>query len=129
MPVTKRYLLQMFMTLKHITATVVDRNNCDIVATASTVERAFKNAMEYGRSGNAKVASVVGEVLARRLKLKGLDEGQGSVIHADVRKEIEKKGLKNQTKVWAIVDALKNNGVKIIIDDNNDDVKGVKRPF
>ncbi|KAJ4978136.1 hypothetical protein NE237_008916 [Protea cynaroides] len=98
MTVTKRYVLRMFMSLKHITANVVDRNNGRIVATASTVEHALKNTMECGRSCNAKAAGVVGEVLAMRLKVEGLDQGQGRGIFADARKEIEKKGLKNQTK-------------------------------
>ncbi|XP_043701923.1 50S ribosomal protein L18 [Telopea speciosissima] len=125
MTVMKRYVLRLFMSLKHITANVVDRNNGRIVATASTVEHSLKDTMECGRSCNAKAATVVGEVLAMRLKVEGLDQGQGRGIHADARKEIEKKGFKNQTKIWAILNALKNNGVKLIIDDNDDH----DRPF
>nr|DAD43927.1 TPA_asm: hypothetical protein HUJ06_002157 [Nelumbo nucifera] len=119
MTVTKRYVLRLFISLKYITTNVVDRNNGRIVATASTVEHAIKSALECGRSCNAKAAAVVGEVLAMRLKVEGLDQGQGRGIHADVNKEIEKKGFKSQTKVWAIVNALKNNGVKLILDDDH----------
>ncbi|KAA8550336.1 hypothetical protein F0562_002020 [Nyssa sinensis] len=50
---------------------------------------------------------------------KGLEQGQGRGIHVDVNKEVEKKGFKNRTKVWAIVNALKNNGVKLILDDDD----------
>ncbi|KAL5712178.1 hypothetical protein ACHQM5_014375 [Ranunculus cassubicifolius] len=119
MTLMKRYVLRLFISLKYITANVVDRNNGRIVATASTVEHALKESLECGRSCNAKAASAVGEVLAMRLKVEGLDQGEGRGIHADVGKEIEKKGFKNQTKVWAIINSLKNNGVKLILDDHN----------
>ncbi|GAB2275150.1 hypothetical protein Dimus_009911 [Dionaea muscipula] len=91
MTVMKRYVLKLFMSLKYITANVVDRNNGQLVATASTVEHALKNSMECGRTCNAKAAAIVGEVLAMRLKVEGLEEGQGRGIHVDVNKELEKK--------------------------------------
>ncbi|KAK9127514.1 hypothetical protein Syun_016311 [Stephania yunnanensis] len=115
MTVMKRYVLRLFISLKYITANVVDRNNGRIVATASTVEHALKEAMECGRTCNAKAAATVGEVLAMRLKVEGLESGDGRGIHADVNKEIEKKGFKSRTKVWAIVNALKNHGVKVVL--------------
>lgn len=118
MTVLKRYVLRLFISLKYITANVVDRNNGRIVATASTVEHSIKGSLECGRSCNAKAAGVVGEVLAMRLKVEGLEEGQGRGIHADVNKELEKKGLKNRTKIWAVINALKNNGIKLILDDD-----------
>ncbi|XP_065867677.1 uncharacterized protein [Euphorbia lathyris] len=120
MTVLKRYVLRMFISLKYITANVVDRNNGRIVATASTVEHSIKNTIECGsRYCNAKAAAVVGEVLAMRLKVEGLEHGHGRGIRVDVNKEIEKKGFKNSTKIWAIVNGLKNNGVKVILDDND----------
>lgn len=120
MTVLKRYVLRLFISLKYITANVVDRNNGRIVVSASTVEHALKDTLECGRSCNAKAAAVVGEVLAMRLKVEGLEKGQERGIHIDVNKEIEKKGFKNQTKIWAIVNSLKNNGVKLILDDDDD---------
>ncbi|KAM7271062.1 hypothetical protein ACFE04_030276 [Oxalis oulophora] len=120
MTVLKRYVLRLFMSIKYITANVVDRNNGRIVVTASTVEHSIKNTLECGRTCNAKAAAIVGEVLAMRLKVEGLEQGQGRGIHVDVNKEIEKKGLKSSTKIWAIVNALQNNGVKVILDDNDD---------
>lgn len=53
MTVLKRHVLRLFISLKCITANVVDRNNGRIVATASTVEHAIKNSLECGRSCNA----------------------------------------------------------------------------
>ncbi|KAI5322410.1 hypothetical protein L3X38_031482 [Prunus dulcis] len=120
MTVVKRYVLRLFISLKYITANVVDRNNGRIVTSASTVEHSIKGSLECGRSCNAKAASVVGEVLAKRLKVDGLDQGQGRGIHVNVNNELEKKGFKNRTKIWAIVNALKNNGVKLVLDDNDE---------
>ncbi|OAY51542.1 hypothetical protein MANES_04G015300v8 [Manihot esculenta] len=128
MTVLKRYVLRLFISLKYITANVVDRNNGRIVATASTVEHSIKNTLECDRSCNAKAAAVVGEVLGMRLKVEGLDQGQGRGIHVNISKEVEKKGFKNQTKIWAIVNALKNSGVKVILDDNDDNTSGTKFP-
>ncbi|CAI9272927.1 unnamed protein product [Lactuca saligna] len=95
----------------------------EIVATASTVEQSIKTSLECGRTCNAKAATVVGEVLAMRLKVEGLESGQGRGIHVDVNKELEKKDFKNRTKVWAVINSLKNNGVKLILDDTNDTSK------
>ncbi|CAL8999620.1 unnamed protein product [Prunus brigantina] len=120
MTVVKRYVLRLFISLKYITANVVDRNNGRIVTSASTVEHSIKGSLECGRSCNAKAAAVVGEVLAKRLKVDGLDQGQGRGIHVNVNNELEKKGFKNRTKIWAIVNALKNNGIKLILDDNDE---------
>lgn len=123
MTVLKRYVLRLFISIKYITANVVDRNNGRIVATASTVEHDIKGSLECGRSCNAKAAAVVGEVLAMRLRVEGLEEGLGRGIHVDVNKEVEKKGFKNRTKIWAIVNALKSSGIKLILDDKDDNTR------
>ncbi|KAK2415188.1 Ribosomal L18p/L5e family protein [Trifolium repens] len=119
MTLTKRYVLRLFISIKYITANVIDRNSGRIVATSSTAEHDIKQSLECGRSCNAKAAAVVGEVLARRLKVEGLNEGEGRGIHVNVNKEVEKKGLKSQTKIWAVVNALKYNGVKLVLDDED----------
>ncbi|CAA0817779.1 Ribosomal L18p/L5e family protein [Striga hermonthica] len=116
MTLLKRYVLRLFISLKYITANVVDRNNGRIVATASTVENALKSTLECNRTCNAKSAALVGEVLAMRLRVEGLENGQGRGIHVDIGKEIDRKGLHNRTKVWALVNALKNNGVKLVLE-------------
>lgn len=53
-----------------------------------------------------------------RLKVEGLEQGQGRGIHVDVNKEVEKRGFKNRTKVWTVVNALTNNGVKVVLEDD-----------
>ncbi|WJX77109.1 hypothetical protein P8452_60447 [Trifolium repens] len=119
MTLTKWYVLRLFISIKYITANVIDRNSGRIVATSSTAEHDIKQSLECGRSCNAKAAAVVWEVLARRLKVEGLNEGEGRGIHVNVNKEVEKKGLKSQTKIWAVVNALKYNGVKLVLDDED----------
>ncbi|GAB4833606.1 hypothetical protein Ancab_031851 [Ancistrocladus abbreviatus] len=122
MTVLKRYVLRLFISLKYITANVVDRKNSSTVASASTVEHAVRSAFDCRRTSNVKAATVVGEVLAMRLRVEGLHRGGVERrIHADVRKEIEKKGLENSVKIWAVIDALRNNGVKLILDDDLND--------
>uniref|UniRef100_A0A7N1A2I5 Ribosomal protein L18 n=1 Tax=Kalanchoe fedtschenkoi TaxID=63787 RepID=A0A7N1A2I5_KALFE len=127
MAVLKRYVLRLFISIKYITANVVDRNNGSIVATASTVEHALKSSFECGRTCNAKAAAVVGEVLAMRLKVEGLEDGAGRGIHVDVGKEIERKGLQSQTKVWGVVNAMRNSGVKLVLEDGDEDGGGTSR--
>ncbi|KAM4099610.1 hypothetical protein ACB094_05G004800 [Castanea mollissima] len=120
MTVLKRYVLQLLISMKYITANVVIRNNGRIVLTTLTAEHSIKDSLECGRSCNAKAAAVVGEVLAMRLRVEGLEQGQGRGIHVDLNKEVEKKGFNNRTKIWAIVNSLRNNGVKLILDDDDD---------
>lgn len=119
MAVLKRYCLRMFFSLKYATANVVDRTDGRIVASASSVEHSMKRNFECGRTCNAKAAAIVGEVLAMRLRVGGLQDGQGRGIHVNVTKEVEKKGFKDRTKVWAVVNSLRDNGVKLIFDDDH----------
>ncbi|KAJ0966595.1 hypothetical protein J5N97_023512 [Dioscorea zingiberensis] len=121
-PYMKRYVLRLFISLKYITANVVDRKNGQIVVTASSVEKPLKDGLECGRTCNSKAAAAVGEVLAMRLKVDGLAR---EAIHADATKEIQKKGFKNRTKVWAILNALRSNGVNLLLDDDggNDNLR------
>ncbi|KAG6467865.1 uncharacterized protein LOC122035183 [Zingiber officinale] len=112
---SNRYVLRLFISLKYVTANVVDRRLGRVAATASSVEKPLKEGLECGRTVNAKAAAAVGEVLAMRLRVDGLAR---EPIHADAAKEVAKKGFKNQTKVWAILNALRSHGVNLIIHDN-----------
>ncbi|XP_008800547.1 50S ribosomal protein L18 [Phoenix dactylifera] len=116
LPVAKRYVLRLFISLKYVTANVVDRRSGRVVVTASSVEKALKEGLECGRTCNAKAAAAVGEVLAMRLKVDGLAQ---EPIYADAAKEVEKKGFKNRTKVWAILNALRSHGVNLHIDQDD----------
>ncbi|KAF7074177.1 hypothetical protein CFC21_079088 [Triticum aestivum] len=118
----KRYVLRLFISLKYVTANVVDRQSGRVVVTASTVEKPLRDGLECGRACNAKAATAVGEVLAMRLRVDGLAH---EPIHADAVKEVEKKGFKNRTKVWAILNALRSHGVNLHVDDDGDHMRHV----
>ncbi|KMZ62373.1 Ribosomal L18p/L5e family protein [Zostera marina] len=126
-PTTKRYILRLFISLKYVTANVVDIKRGKVAATASSVEKALKEGvvMVNGqRRNNAKAAAAVGEVLAMRLKVDGLAR---EPIYADVRKEVEKKGFRNQTRVWAIINVLRTHGVNLIFKDPQNTSDGIQR--
>lgn len=116
-PAPKRYVLRLFISLKYVTANVVDRRSGRVVVTASSVEKPLKESLERGgRACNAKAAAAVGEVLAARLAVDGLAR---EPIYADASKEVEKKGFRNRTKVWALLNALRSHGVNLRIDDED----------
>jgi ribosomal protein L18 len=117
MSLSKRYALRLFISLKYVTANVVDRQSGRVVVTASSVEKPLRDGLDCGRTCNAKAAAAVGEVLAMRLKVDGLAR---EPIHADAAKEVQKKGFKNRTKVWAILNALRTHGVNLRIHDDGD---------
>ena len=84
LPITKRYVLGLFISLKHITANVVDRKTGRVAVSASSVEKSLKDGMDCGRACNVKAAAAVGEVLAVRLKVDGLHR---EPIYANPSKE------------------------------------------
>ncbi|KAL0002583.1 hypothetical protein SO802_016364 [Lithocarpus litseifolius] len=53
-------------------------------------------------------------------QVEGLEQGLGKGIHVDLNKEVEKKCFRNHTKIWAIVNSLRNNEVKLILNDDDD---------
>ncbi|GAB2272312.1 hypothetical protein Dimus_007132 [Dionaea muscipula] len=119
--IMERYVLRLFISVKYITANVIDRSNGRIVATASTIEHSVKSAFDCGRTSNVKAAAAVGEVLAMRLRVQRLDHQDLAErgILAHVNKEIEKKSSQDSAKIRAIVDALRCNGVKLILLDDD----------
>ncbi|XP_019430656.1 PREDICTED: uncharacterized protein LOC109337991 [Lupinus angustifolius] len=100
-----------------MTANVVEWNERRVVAEASTVEHAISNAFEWGRSCNEKAAESIGEVLAMRLKTE--EPGARSGVHIDVENEIKKKGVECKEGIWAVINALRNRGVKVITDEDH----------
>eukprot|EP01018_Ginkgo_biloba_P015860 Gb_38226 [translate_table: standard] len=93
MVLTKPYFLRMFFLYKYITANAVDRDKGHIVATTSSIERDMKNHFECKITYNAKVAGVIGDILAMQIKVEGF-----LVIYSNIWKELN-KGFKNRTKI------------------------------
>lgn len=106
----------------------MDKSNGSLVAQVSTIEHALKKAFELGRTTkNPQAAVVVGEVLSRRLKLEALNrqhQGLEHGIYANVYKLVQKRGVldmsANAKIVWAIVNSLRENGIRIIVLDCGD---------
>ncbi|XP_010927743.1 uncharacterized protein [Elaeis guineensis] len=116
LPMAKRYVLRLFISLKYATANVVDRQSGRVVVTASSVEKALKEGLECGHTCNDKAAAAVGEVLVVRFKVDGLAQ---EPIYANAAKEVEKKGFKNRSKVWAIFNALRSHSVNLHLDQDD----------
>ncbi|XP_027936119.1 uncharacterized protein LOC114191133 [Vigna unguiculata] len=113
-----RYVLRVFVSAKHMTAKVVEGNNGREVASASSVEHALRSAFQWGKGCDARSAASVGEVLAMRLKTEAPEVGVGGGVHFNVEKEIDKKSVDNGDKVWTVVNALRNRGVKVFVTDD-----------
>ena len=118
-----RYVLRVYTSAKHMTANVVDATHDGrVVASASTVEHAIKGAFGWGRRCDSKAAEAVGQVLAMRLKTEepaGVTVGMGGEVHVDMEREIEKKEKDSGDKVWAVVNALRNRGLKVVLHNNH----------
>ncbi|KAL2933513.1 Acylphosphatase [Bienertia sinuspersici] len=120
----KAYELQLHISLKYITANVMDVTNGAIVTQVSTIEHALKKTFDLGRTTkHPQAATVVGEVLSRRLKLEALHHhGLVHGIHTNVDKQVQKKGVQDATAnakiVWGIINSLRDNGIRIIVNDS-----------
>ncbi|ESW17199.1 hypothetical protein PHAVU_007G219200 [Phaseolus vulgaris] len=113
-----RYVLRVWVSAKHMTAMVVEGNNGREVASASTVEHALRSAFEWGKGCDARAAASVGEVLAMRLRSEAPEVAVGGGVHFSVEREIKKKSVDNGDKVWTVVNALRNRGVKVFVTDD-----------
>ncbi|WOG90932.1 hypothetical protein DCAR_0310179 [Daucus carota subsp. sativus] len=118
-----QYVLKLYISVKFITANIINRATGDLIATASTVEHCIKNSFDCGRFSNPKAAAAVGEVLAKRFRVASISDGGGAAareIHADVNREIEKKGSEKSEMMWRVVDSLKSDGLKVVVDDESE---------
>ena len=95
----ERPRLAMFRSLKHLYVQAVDDSASRTLCSASTVEKEVRSRASYG--GNIAAAKLVGEVIAERLKERGIkavvfDRG-GVLYHGRVKaaaEAIREKGLK-----------------------------------
>ena len=92
--------LTIFRTPKHMYAQVIASNGSEVVASASTVDKAVKAELE-GASGNASAAAVVGKVVAERAKAAGIE-----------RVAFDRAGFKYHGRVKALADAARENGLQ-----------------
>jgi len=91
--------LSIHRTPRHIYAQIIAPNGSQIVASASTLEKAVRDTVE-GYSGNASAAAIVGKVIAERAK----DAGVETVA-------FDRSGFRYHGRVKALADAARENGL------------------
>lgn len=92
--------LTIFRTPRHMYAQIIAPNSSEVLACASTLEKAVKSEIE-GSTGNVGAAVVVGKMIAERAKKAGVE----SVA-------FDRSGFKYHGRVKALADAARENGLK-----------------
>jgi ribosomal protein L18 len=107
---TKPYVLRLNISLKNISALVIHRPTRRCTASASSLERNFKETLaESGESARTiRVAHRVGALLAERLYLKTVAK-----VHLNLEKEAVKHGRESK-RYQAFIDGLQENGIEIL---------------
>ena len=97
---SNRPRLSVFRSAKHIYAQVIDDNEHKTLASASTMDKAFKAQNIYG--GNVAAAEIVGKAVAERALAAGVKEVC-----------FDRGGHKYHGRVKALADAARANGLDI----------------
>ena len=95
------YRLCVFRTPRHIYAQVIDPAGGKVVASASTIEKQFRQSSE-GHSGNTAAAATVGKTIAERAKSAGIE-----------KVAFDRSGFRYHGRVKALADAARENGLVI----------------
>ena len=93
------YRLCIFRTPRHIYAQVIDPNGGKVLASASTVEKQYRQANE-GHSGNVLAAAAIGKAIAERAKSAGVE-----------KVAFDRSGFRYHGRVKALADAARENGL------------------
>ncbi|CAH0534517.1 50S ribosomal protein L18 [Vibrio stylophorae] len=86
-------------TPRHVYAQVIAANGSEVIASASTVEKAIREQVKY--TGNADAAKVVGKAIAERAIEKGI---------SDVA--FDRSGFQYHGRVAALAEAAREAGLK-----------------
>jgi len=92
--------LTIHRTPRHIYAQVIAPNGAEVVAAASTMDKAVAADIQ-GSSGNASAAAVVGRLVAERAKAKGIG-----------RVAFDRSGFRYHGRVKALADAAREAGLE-----------------
>ena len=94
------YRLAVHRSLQHIYAQVIAPNGSEVVAAASTLEKAIQESLDGG-TGNAAAAAVVGRFVAERALAAGVE-----------RVAFDRSGFKYHGRVKALADAAREKGLQ-----------------
>ncbi|OBW99904.1 50S ribosomal protein L18 [Gallibacterium genomosp. 1] len=86
-------------TPRHIYAQVIAPNGSEVLATASTLEKAIREQVKY--TGNKEAAAVVGKLVAERALGKGIKEVA-----------FDRSGFKYHGRVQSLADAAREAGLQ-----------------
>ena len=92
--------LSIFRTPRHIYAQVISPDGSQVLASASTLDKAVRSEID-GATGNASAASVVGKFVAERAKSAGIE----SVA-------FDRSGFRYHGRVKALADAAREAGLQ-----------------
>lgn len=92
--------LTVHRTPRHIYAQVIAPNGAEVVASASTVDKAVAGDID-GAKGNIDAATVVGKAIAERAKAKGVE-----------RVAFDRSGFRYHGRVKALADAAREAGLE-----------------
>ena len=93
------FRLCVFRTPRHIYAQVIAPNGSEVVAAASTVEKALRGSLPY--TGNADAAMAVGKLIAEKAKAAGVTQVA-----------FDRSGFKYHGRVKALADAAREAGLQ-----------------
>ena len=92
--------LTVHRTPRHIYAQVIADNGTEVVASASTLDKDVRGALE-GYSGNVSAAELVGKTIAERAKSAGIEQVA-----------FDRSGFKYHGRIKALADAARENGLQ-----------------
>ena len=98
----KPYVLKMHFTNKYVSAQVIHSPSATVASSASSQEKALRPSMENTR--DVAAASKIGKILGERLLLEGIP-----AVTVFLKREQKYHG-----KVKAVIDSVKEAGVKLI---------------
>ncbi|MDH4274142.1 MAG: 50S ribosomal protein L18 [Gammaproteobacteria bacterium] len=93
------YRLCINRTPQHMYAQIIAPNGSEVIAAASTVEGAVREALKG--TGNAAAAAAVGKAVAEKAKAKGI-----------TKVAFDRSGFKYHGRVKALADAARANGLE-----------------
>jgi large subunit ribosomal protein L18 len=96
----RTHRLTVFRTPKHIYAQVISPEGNTVLASASSVEKDLRSAVE-NKTGNASAAAAIGKAIAERAKKAGV-----------TRVAFDRSGFRYHGRVKALADAARENGLE-----------------
>ncbi|MGH8519975.1 MAG: 50S ribosomal protein L18 [Gammaproteobacteria bacterium] len=91
--------LSVYKTPRHIYAQVIAPAGAEVVASASSLDKALRAEIGYG--GNIKAAAIVGKAVGDRAKAAGLE-----------RVAFDRSGFKYHGRIKALADAARESGLR-----------------